>query len=450
MKRLLLTACSALLSCATSSAQGMKVMSGTTVKLIDAPYIMVLADGAHLENNAAVSLDSLIVKGTGNTASELRGSAPLAIKAIDVSKDAGIEVKLMKDVTIHNTITFNTGLLDLNNHIATLGTGGSLVTETETSRAVGSNGGEIWITEDLNGPLAVQPGNLGLIITSGANWGPTIVKRGHKSQTNAANTGSSILRYYDVVPTNNSNLFAFLRYYYKDAELNSIPEASLEYERSDDGGASWTSIGFNGRNTTQNYVDLNGLQTMARFTLSTPANPLFLQLTSWTGKCEQGIARLSWQTSDVTQIKQFVLSKSMDARTWIEVTSVTPIAGTLQYEAMDKDPYSYYRLAAKGFNGQESLSPLVTIDCGAKGSKYVLQNNLSEHNLRVLFHSDKKAQYESAVLDANGKLISRSSYPVTVGSNQLSVALPELSAGIYYLVLSEGSTQVWQTKFAVQ
>ncbi len=68
--------------------------------------------------------------------------------------------------------------------------------------------------------------------------------------------------------------------YYLEAELNALDESTLDFFRSDDGGAQWSNIGAVGRNTAQNFVNINGVQTMALFTLSAAGNPLPLEFSN--------------------------------------------------------------------------------------------------------------------------------------------------------------------------
>jgi hypothetical protein len=110
--------------------------------------------------------------------------------------------------------------LNLNNKILDLGTTGSLIGESETSRAFTTDTG--FIQRSGNNPNGTNLGNLGAVITSSTNLGNTIIRRGHKVQTGISGSNNSIARYFDIIPVNNLALKATLRFYYFDAELTAF------------------------------------------------------------------------------------------------------------------------------------------------------------------------------------------------------------------------------------
>jgi hypothetical protein len=67
-------------------------------------------------------------------------------------------------------------LLDLNNNNILLDPGANLAGESENTRIIGANGGFVEITQNLNAPLAANPGNLGTAVTSTANLDPLSFK----------------------------------------------------------------------------------------------------------------------------------------------------------------------------------------------------------------------------------------------------------------------------------
>ncbi len=143
-----------------------------------------------------------------------------------------------------------------------MGSSATITGESETSYAYSAGNGYIQSMATLNAPSSVNPGGLGAVITSGANMGSTIVRRSFLSASNASGSGNSILRRYNITPTNNTGLNATLRFQYLDAELNGLDESSLVLWRSTD-DIHWTSMGFNARNTATNYVELAGINSFS-------------------------------------------------------------------------------------------------------------------------------------------------------------------------------------------
>ncbi len=271
-KYILITGCYILVSVTPAWTQGIKIMPGTTFNQTGGTTYIVLADNAGFENNAALTSTALVLKGSGNGNTEIKGTDPLTVQQLHVNKTSG-QMVLQKDVTVANGVSFGSGLLDLNEHNLFLASTANLQNESEASRITGPLGGTVQITQDLNAPLAVNPGNMGIVISSGANLGTTTVKRSHKINTNLFG-GSSIARSYEIMPANNNGLAAQLRAYYFDAETNTLDENTFEFYRSGNGGYDWQGIGAVSRDATLNFVNISNLSTMAMYTLSNAGNAL--------------------------------------------------------------------------------------------------------------------------------------------------------------------------------
>ncbi len=85
-------------------------------------------------------------------------------------------------------------------------------------------------------------GGMGAILTESSNLGSTVIRRAHTVQT-GLNGGTSIKRYYDITPTNNSGLNATLVFKYDDSELNGKPEPTLKLFSSTNSGTNWLYMG---------------------------------------------------------------------------------------------------------------------------------------------------------------------------------------------------------------
>lgn len=253
-------------------AQGIRIMPGTTFKQSGPVAYIVMADNASFENNEAIVSGGLILKAIGNGNTEIKGSAALNVAGLHVSKTTGQTV-LQKNISIDSFVDFSGGLLDLNTHQIMLGATANLQNESEVSRITGSLGGSVEITQNLNAPLAANPGNIGIAITSGANMGTTTIRRSHKIVSTPFG-GTNIERTFDILPATNTSLAAQLRAFYFDAEANGLDENKYDFYRTDDGGSTWQNIGSSGRDAAQNFVNISNVASMSRFTLSTSDNKL--------------------------------------------------------------------------------------------------------------------------------------------------------------------------------
>jgi hypothetical protein len=433
-------------------AQGIKIMPGTTFKLVGGSLDVVCADATHFENNASVQSNNLILKATGSGSSQIKGSGALSVRQILVNKSAGQNLSLMKNVNVAGDVTFTTGLLDLNGNTLFLADTGLLLNESETSRIVGAAGGSVQIQNSLNAPLAENPGNLGLIITSGANWGNTIIRRSHNTFTNSGG-GSSIARSYNVQPANNSGLSAFLRMYYLDAEINGLDENTFDFFHSTNNGVFWTDIGAVSRNTTQNFVNINGVQSVSLLTLSPINNPLPLLLTDMIASCDHNKARLQWRTASPQYTSFFRIMKSNDGVEW-EVAAarieVAPQADHLYLFTDTKSPASFYHLESLGHDGTVDYSPVFKVNCSEESLGFNLLQNPIENTLRISVNSKNNLEAELQVFDLQGRLMITRPLKIAPGVSNVNVDAGHLASGVYQLRIINQQELFWRMKFVKQ
>ncbi|MES1159392.1 MAG: hypothetical protein ABUM51_01420, partial [Bacteroidota bacterium] len=141
--------------------------------------------------------------------------------------------------------------------------------ENNSSYITGINGGTIKKTAVLNAPQAVNPGNIGVELTSQAWLGFTVITRGHVQQSNTSG-GSGIQRYFDITPEDNGNLQATLRFFYLDNELAGKGKSYLTVFASPEGRNDWASSGKDKSDLLANWVVKNNINELHRFTLAIP------------------------------------------------------------------------------------------------------------------------------------------------------------------------------------
>ena len=234
---------------------------------VNSGAVVITVDNLDLVNDGTFSSGGSLVKFSGNTNTNISGSASINFNEIQIAKAVNNKLLLLKNTSVQNRVIFTSGLLDLNQHNLDLAATAYLDNESALSRIIGPAGGEVTINPILNAPVQNNPGNLGAILTSQANMGAVLIKRGHKAQSGNGLV-TSINRYFDIAPANNSGLNATLLYQYFDTELNSQTENSLDLYRSIDGGINWTNQGFTTRDINLNYVEKTGINDFSRWTLS--------------------------------------------------------------------------------------------------------------------------------------------------------------------------------------
>jgi hypothetical protein len=275
MKKIFLIglACAGML---TLRGQGtLQQTAGSHIKIIGGAYLVL--DNMHVVNNGSLQMapGNGFVRFTGPMNVNLSGSGTTTFDEMLMAKlGPSSTLSLQSNISVVSKVLFSGGLIDLGNSVLNLGTTGIFSLESEFSRAFTTGTGYIQATGTLNAPASADLGKLGAIITSTKNLGLTTIRRGHQVQTNVGAAGNSILRFYDIVPTNNMALKATLRFHYFDAELNSIPEPSLHQYKSNN-NINWDFVGADSRDPAANpsWVERMNISKFERWTLAPATAP---------------------------------------------------------------------------------------------------------------------------------------------------------------------------------
>ncbi|MEZ4966239.1 MAG: T9SS type A sorting domain-containing protein [Saprospiraceae bacterium] len=194
----------------------------------------------------------------GNSGGSINGTGTISFYDLEMLN--GNATTLEMPVTVEHEIIMTAGHLNLSGFTLTLN--GAIINERAASRIYGN--GTITKTLTLNAPNAVNPGNIGVTITSSANLGSTTLQRGHVVQD--VNGEPSIFRYYEISPANNSGLDATVRFHYLDWELDGIPENELTSFRYN--GTTWDNYPVTARDATANWVETENVDAFSKWTLA--------------------------------------------------------------------------------------------------------------------------------------------------------------------------------------
>jgi hypothetical protein len=248
----------------TVTANAHLVSSGSNTQIV--------LQNVSVVNNGTINHSSGNIKFNGTSITSISGNGTLSLYNLELNKTAN-PVSLSRSISVKNQLKFTSGILNLNGFDVDLLSTGTLVNETENSRITGGIGGTVKTTVTLNAPNAANPGNIGAVFTSTENFGSVSIQRGHRMQINDQETGTSILRYYEITPTNNASLKATLHFNYFDAELNGIAESNLVLFKGSANG-SWIEKGYTTRDATTNFVEKINNPDFSRWTLSNTGNAL--------------------------------------------------------------------------------------------------------------------------------------------------------------------------------
>ncbi len=432
------TPLSSLLLCALSftAAAQMKVSNGTSI---------VISSGANINFNdisleyasSTISVDGkLIFSGSANN--QISGNT--TIKNISLAKTTGNKISLGSNVSLDGTLDFGSGLLDLNGYDLNLGSTGSLLNETNTSFATGSSGYVI-SSATLNNPSGINPGNIGVVITSPSNLGNTIIKRGNYALSDGSN--QTIKRFFDITPTNNIGLNATLRFLYLDgSELNGLQENQFKFALSGDNGINWTSLNNITINASQNFVEVSGVNAVGRISL---VNDFTLPLSALTlsGKAQKGGVILKWLTVNEIDVSHFLTEKSYDGKkfsSFSQVDSKSDVSKDNQYGIDDRNPLlgvNYYRITAVDKDGKTTYSNILPINFSlAKEEQASIYPNPTIKDINGSYYMPLAQQVKLSVISSIGKVELSKSVNATAGLNHFSFDVSVLPTGTYFIQIS--------------
>lgn len=172
----------------------------------------------------------------------------------------------IKAIPFNDPVTFNAaGNLNLENDIDLAGqtiTLGNEITLNEASGRFYGTTGDITTTRNLSNISSLNVAGLGATLTTTTDMGATTITRSHTNQSWGGN--NSVLRYYDITPTNNTGLNATMVFNYNDAELKSLTESKLLLFKSTNSGTTYSCEGGT-VNTTANTITLAGINDFSRW-----------------------------------------------------------------------------------------------------------------------------------------------------------------------------------------
>jgi len=325
------------LVCAGTIDIGMKQIIGTGSVTLDAGATLMTAHPDGIEGSVIVS--GTIALNTGanytynGTIAQVTGiSLPATINDLTIDNVAG--VTLSQATTVSGNLILTSGDLALNG-------------KALAYPAVSGNG-SISEMATLTNPAAVDVGNFGAVITSAADLGATVVKRGFSAQTLTG--GNSIQRWYMITPTTNTGLNATLVFNYDESELNGLTETDLVLYSSADTGKTWTEQGGT-LDGTNDQITLTGINAFSMWTAGgtsvTPAPAVFISEYIEGSSNNKALEIYNGTGADV-DLSQFTIKAANNGTGWgcvggiPDTRYVLPLTGTLAAG----DVYVVYNSAA--------------------------------------------------------------------------------------------------------
>lgn len=433
MKTLLFIFC--LLLSLSANTQGLNIRPGA--QLVSNGAVKLVLNNAGITNNGLIvpSTSTFVFTGTAaGSASFIGGSSTSSFYNLTMNKTSN-GMQLDGEIEVSNTLTLQSGdSLFLNNHTIELGYTGTLSGETNSRRITGYNGGYIEAMATLDNVLAAEPGNLGISFTTALlkNMGNTIIRRGHQVQA-----GGSVRRYYDIIPSNNSDLDATVTFYYFDSELNNNNEALLDYFSSSDGGANWTHEGSLDINLLLNNVTGN-FASFDRLTIGNLPNIVLpLRSVTLSGNATPKQFKLHWLAAGITANGVSVIEKSSDGAVYTHVASLpySVTNGEQQHFNWIDNAISdqvYYRIKAVNQAGKTIYSNVLLLQRGSNTS-FQIYPNPARGSIQFIANYIAAKTIDIGIYALNGQLVQQQIAIVQEEKVQQRINISNLPAGIYVI-----------------
>ncbi|MFI5148555.1 MAG: T9SS type A sorting domain-containing protein [Bacteroidia bacterium] len=202
----------------------------------------------------------------------------------------------------------------------------------------------------------------------------------------------------------------------------------------------WYMDGVCVNNASPAVVVRNAMNGFSWFAVAQSIVVLPVELISFTGKNENGINYLNWETATETNNNYFLLERSSDGLNFEELGLLSG-AGTTStahsYNFTDNHPphgISYYRFKQVDFNGKYVYSNIVPLLNTMK--PVILENiypNPTTQGISFDFFAPVKGNVTIEMMDVVGRTLFTETKGVNAGKNILSEDMLELSAGSYYM-----------------
>jgi hypothetical protein len=250
----------------TTAAQSLHTTAG--VKLILSGPVNLVLNNTSFVNDGSFTAGSSKVLIVGNAGIQnIGGNGVTNLNNLSINKSAGF-VQLNRNIAVANLLTMTQGNLELNTFSVSLGATGSLTGESSLSAVTGEHGGSITAVKKWIPGIAINPGNLGIEISTSNNLGVITVERSHLA-TELLNGGETIRRGYNITNTNFISIPDIsLKLSYLDEELiNNVEQGLVMFARSGIGNFM-LPIGADASDPNQNFVHQSGLIQLGFFSVA--------------------------------------------------------------------------------------------------------------------------------------------------------------------------------------
>lgn len=295
-------------------------------------------------------------------------------------------------------------------------------------------------------------GGMGVVLTAGANLGTVNATRQSGTALVSGITGKSgIIRSWIVKPTvQPATPDRNITFYWPTQDVNSLDmTTALLFKRSaGDQPFEAISAPTDVTGTDPHFMTYSSIPSFSEFTVSDLNNPLPLDLLSFTGRNENGIAVLKWNTANEKDNHGFEIFKSTDGRNFESIGFVQGLghvntSNSYRFDDRNLKVGSYYKLVQRDANGTVSETRTVFISTkGPERTDVVIFPNpgTSGFALRLNGNTNGDETISVQLFGIDGKSINRLEGTLSSVNTHLSSELKDLAFGVYTIKIQVGDT----------
>jgi hypothetical protein len=359
------------------------------------------------------------------------------------------------------------------NAIATAGTGGNIVTESEFDQVIwniGSSAGtyvmpftsgttftKIPFTANVTA-AGTGAGNIRFSTYPGPTYDnntyrPTDVTHMYDNNTNTVNNSIHVIDRFWIIDAQGygTRPSATFQFTYRDSEHlqagNTIIEGNLGAQRFNSSADQWgdympQGVTNTATNTTSG-VPVSPANFFRSWTLSEMTNPLAAEIAYFKSSCSGDALLLEWQTLSESDVDHFEI-EHYEAGQFVVIGFVQAEGGNGPADYAFQSAVSRegaFRLVEIDIDGNRVVKSSLSASCIATGDVIVSYNGTTG-NLLLSLDGAAESVETLRLYDAAGKLICENDLQVNNGPNSFVIAVPGLARGMYVIRMKNGLNEL--------
>ncbi len=195
---------------------------------------------------------------------------------------------------------------------------------------------------------------------------------------------------------------------------------------------------------------MNGISAFSPWVLVSADHPLPIQLLDFSAECNHDEVAINWSTASEVNNKYFTLQKSKDANDFYDLLTINGQGNSnhlVNYSFSDKHPFignTYYRLKQTDFNGDYTLSNIITTNCNINNGLEILNvfGDFNNQNTAIIYNVSQSGTCHISIYDVLGNQVLSTIQHAEMGINKVNLNCSSLSNSIYFLSITDGSKSI--------